>query len=82
MPRSACPPVARLSSRLPDATCSDRGSTTTWAWAEVRRTEDRETELDRDQVDRLVAAPRRGTPRRTCPRVSARRYLGAEWRAG
>jgi response regulator of citrate/malate metabolism len=36
--------------------------------AEIRRTEARETELDQDQVDRLLATPRRGHPAATLPK--------------
>jgi two-component system CitB family response regulator len=36
--------------------------------AEIRRTEDRETELDQDQVDRLLATPRRGQLAATLPK--------------
>lgn len=40
--------------------------------AEIRRTEARETELDQDQVDRLLATPRSGQPAATLPKGLSR----------
>lgn len=45
--------------------------------AEIRRTEARETELDQDQVDRLLAAPRRGHPSTTLPKGLSRTTMEA-----
>lgn len=45
--------------------------------AEVRRTEARETELDQDQVDRLLAAPRRGRTAATLPKGLSRPTMEA-----
>jgi two-component system CitB family response regulator len=45
--------------------------------AEIRRTEARETELDQDQVDRLLATPRRGQPAATLPKGLSRATMEA-----
>ena len=45
--------------------------------AEIRRTEARETELDQDQVDRLLATPRSGQPAATLPKGLSRATMEA-----
>lgn len=45
--------------------------------AEIRRTEGRESELDQDQVDRLLATPRRGQPAATLPKGLSRATMEA-----
>lgn len=45
--------------------------------AEIRRTEAGETELDQDQVDRLLATPRRGQPAATLPKGLSRATMAA-----
>jgi response regulator of citrate/malate metabolism len=44
---------------------------------EIRRTEARETELDQDQVDRLLATPRGGNPAATLPKGLSRNTMEA-----
>lgn len=45
--------------------------------AEIRRTEARETELDQDQVDRLLATPRSGQPAAALPKGLSRATMEA-----
>lgn len=45
--------------------------------AEIRRTEERETELDQDEVDRLLAAPHRGRTPATLPKGLSRTTMEA-----
>jgi len=45
--------------------------------AEIRRTEARETELDQDQVDRLLATPRRAQTAETLPKGLSRTTMEA-----
>lgn len=45
--------------------------------AEIQRTENRETELDQDQVDRLLTTPRRGQPAAMLPKGLSRSTMEA-----